>query len=226
MLVYLAFGLAALAALVALLRLYVAASPRLLVRVLGWTVGIAAVAGAGLFLIRGNLGLVTALLAMASPMLARWRLIRDAARAWRGPRAGQQSAVGARFVEMTLDHDSGVMEGRVLEGEFAGRFLSELSAAELDRLMAEADTDSIALIRAWRQRMRADEPEAPPPPAAGGPMSRAEALAVLGLAEGADEAAIREAHRRLMLANHPDRGGSDWLAARINQARDVLLGPG
>jgi DnaJ family protein C protein 19 len=61
-------------------------------------------------------------------------------------------------------------------------------------------------------------------PAAGGAMSREEALSVLGLRPGASPAEIREAHRRLMRAAHPDRGGSDWLATRINQARDVLLG--
>lgn len=57
-----------------------------------------------------------------------------------------------------------------------------------------------------------------------GAMSRAEALEVLGLASGASEVDIRAAHRRLMRGAHPDSGGSDWLAARINQARDVLLG--
>ncbi|HET9020079.1 MAG TPA: DnaJ domain-containing protein [Acetobacteraceae bacterium] len=55
-------------------------------------------------------------------------------------------------------------------------------------------------------------------------MSRAEAYEVLGLAPGAGEAEIRAAHRRLMRAAHPDAGGSDWLATRVNQARDVLLG--
>jgi DnaJ homolog subfamily C member 19 len=54
-------------------------------------------------------------------------------------------------------------------------------------------------------------------------MTREEALAVLGLQPGASEAEIREAHRRLMRMAHPDTGGSDWLASRINQARDVLL---
>jgi DnaJ family protein C protein 19 len=58
----------------------------------------------------------------------------------------------------------------------------------------------------------------------GGGMSREEAFAVLGLQPGADPAAIQAAYVRLMQAAHPDRGGSDWLASRINQARDVLLG--
>jgi hypothetical protein len=63
----------------------------------------------------------------------------------------------------------------------------------------------------------------PPPRRTGGPMTRDEAYQVLGLAPGANEADIRAAHRRLMRGAHPDSGGSDWLAARINQARDILL---
>jgi DnaJ-domain-containing protein 1 len=63
-----------------------------------------------------------------------------------------------------------------------------------------------------------------PGPAPKGSMSRAEAYEVLGLRPGASEAEIREAHHRLMRGAHPDAGGSDWLASRINQARDVLLG--
>jgi DnaJ homolog subfamily C member 19 len=57
-----------------------------------------------------------------------------------------------------------------------------------------------------------------------GTMTREEAYQVLGVHPGASEDDIRAAHRRLMQGAHPDRGGSDWLASRINQARDVLLG--
>ena len=63
------------------------------------------------------------------------------------------------------------------------------------------------------------------PGTGGGPMTREEAYQILGLAAGAGEAEIRAAHHRLMRAAHPDSGGSDWMAARVNQARDVLLGP-
>ena len=56
------------------------------------------------------------------------------------------------------------------------------------------------------------------------PMSRQEAYDVLGLRPGASASDIRDAHRRLMRGAHPDAGGSDWLASRVNQARDILLG--
>jgi len=79
-------------------------------------------------------------------------------------------------------------------------------------------------IKEGQQPRRPGGGQSAPPPRSGGPMSRAEAYQVLGLQPGASEADIRAAHRHLMQAAHPDHGGSDWLAARINQARDVLLG--
>lgn len=76
----------------------------------------------------------------------------------------------------------------------------------------------------WRARHPAQGPPRGRTVRSGPRMARAEALQVLGLQEGATEAEIRAAWLRLMQGAHPDRGGSDWLAARINQARDVLLG--
>jgi DnaJ homolog subfamily C member 19 len=82
------------------------------------------------------------------------------------------------------------------------------------------------------QRWKASHPaaasgtrqQAPPPPRRQGNMTREEAYEVLGLHPGASEADIRAAHHRLMRTAHPDSGGSDWLATRVNLARDVLLG--
>lgn len=54
-------------------------------------------------------------------------------------------------------------------------------------------------------------------------MSRAEALDILGLEEGASEDEIDAAYKALIVKNHPDQGGTDWLAARLNDARDTLL---
>jgi DnaJ homolog subfamily C member 19 len=54
-------------------------------------------------------------------------------------------------------------------------------------------------------------------------MTRKEALLVLGLREGAQKDAIRDAHRRLMRLNHPDNGGSTFVATKVNEAKDQLL---
>ena len=86
------------------------------------------------------------------------------------------------------------------------------------------------LDRAWGAdwRLRAQEfadsgaGTAGAPPAPGGAMTREEALSILGLEAGAGPEAVRDAHRRLMARVHPDHGGSTWLAAKLNQARDLL----
>jgi DnaJ homolog subfamily C member 19 len=80
------------------------------------------------------------------------------------------------------------------------------------------------LWQMWKGTQTPGSRPSGPPPRTGTTLSRAEAYEVLGLSPGATEAEIRDAHRRLMRAAHPDHGGSDWLATRINQARDVLLG--
>jgi hypothetical protein len=79
--------------------------------------------------------------------------------------------------------------------------------------------------RLWpRSRLGAGAGYSPRRRPTGSTMGRAEALRILGLQDGADKTAIRAAHKRLMMRAHPDRGGSNALAARINEAKDVLLG--
>lgn len=153
-----------------------------------------------------------------------------AGRASAQPSPGKTSAVETDWLSMSLEHDSGVMDGTVKQGAFAGRRLSELDADSLRRLFAELEREnpnSARLLEAWVARMRPDVrldggPEAGS--ASSGPMSREEALEVLGLEEGASDDDIRAAHLRLMKQVHPDRGGSDYLAAKLNEARRTLLG--
>ena len=120
------------------------------------------------------------------------------------------------------------MGGTVLSGRFTGRVLDSLTDGELSDLHSEcaADPDSLKVLEAYfDRRLGADWRGAgrQPPSGARGGMSRDEALAVLGLAEAATSDEIRAAHRRLIQRMHPDVGGSADLAARINQAKDVLL---
>lgn len=63
----------------------------------------------------------------------------------------------------------------------------------------------------------------PGPRAAQNRMSRAEALEILGLSDGASDEEVRAAYRRLISQAHPDKGGSQWMASKINAAKSVLL---
>jgi len=148
---------------------------------------------------------------------------------------GPTSSIRTRFLAMTLDHDSGHMDGLVLEGDYQGRRLSELGLDPLLDLLAACragDPHSAAVLEAyldrmhgetWRGRMGGGEGGSAAHPGESR-MTRQEALAILGLRAGAGAEEIRDAHRRLMQKFHPDRGGSDYLAAKINEAKRLLLG--
>ena len=146
------------------------------------------------------------------------------------PGAGQRTEVNTAFLKAWIDHASGDVGGTVLAGRFAGRTLDALSDADLLDLRTEcaADADSLRVLEAYLdRRLGADwrnARSAPPPRGSRSDMSREEALAVLGLSEGAIGEEIKAAHRRLIQRMHPDVGGSADLAARINRAKDVLLG--
>jgi hypothetical protein len=169
------------------------------------------------------------------PLLSRLTAWFRQSRSRAGPSGGRISQVNTRFLRVTLDHDSGAMAGEVLEGRFQGQRLEQLSLQQLMSLMQECavDSQSAAVLAAyldrehgdtWRDGVEAGAPGAEPPPT--GPMTREEAYQVLGLSPGADRQAILEAHRRLMQKLHPDRGGSTYLAAQINKAKDLLIGEG
>jgi hypothetical protein len=152
------------------------------------------------------------------------------------PDAGRASSIRTRYLDVTLDHDSGRMDGTVREGPFMGRHLSELSLEQLLRMLElyqDSDAQSASVLTAyldrehgedWRERSESEPGESADRGAAHtNAMTKADAWAILGLAPGADADAIRAAHRRLMQKLHPDRGGSDYLAAQINAAKALLL---
>jgi len=144
--------------------------------------------------------------------------------------AGQVSEVDSAFLRMTLDHASGAMEGEVKRGRFSGRRLADLAQDDLFALLEEAgsDQDSVGLLEAYLDRHHPEWREAGPAsgggaPAPQGPMTADEAYRILGLKTGAGDDEIKSAYRRLMGQLHPDHGGSDYLAAKVNQAKDFLL---
>ncbi|MCR9241170.1 MAG: DnaJ domain-containing protein [Rhodobiaceae bacterium] len=150
-----------------------------------------------------------------------------------GPKtAGQASDIETTFLSMSLDHDSGEMEGKVLQGRFVGTRLGDLNLSDLYQLLEEVsvDADSARLLEAYLDRhvgpdWREDAGQAGGKRASSfGAMTRDEAYDVLGLRPGATAEAIRKAHKELMLKLHPDHGGSTLLAARVNAAKDLLLG--
>jgi hypothetical protein len=194
--------------------------------------GVLGMIGALLLLLRGRVGLAAAVAGMMANF-AGWRATGGASTGFRNvgadARPGRSSSARSAMVEMRLDHDSGAMTGRVLAGAYAGRAVETLSRPELVALRRELmldDPDGARLLEAYLDRRFAGWREADQGERQGrrgGAMSRREALEVLGLAEGASEADIIRAHRTLMKKFHPDHGGSTTLAARVNQAKDVLM---
>lgn len=187
---------------------------------------------------------ITALFAALLPfvrgainLLGKWAMLRRAFGGIGGgqqaPSSGQASTVQSRFIRMTLNHDSGEINGEVLAGQFVGKTLDQLDLEALLQLLDECqdDEESVALLQAYLDRVYADEwqdhadartrQQSTVEP---GSMSRQEALQILGLADNPSEDDIITAHRRLMQKMHPDRGGSAYLAAKINLAKDTLLG--
>jgi hypothetical protein len=201
------------------------------------------IAGGAMLLVAGALALVgrwTLALPLAffgvSVLVRGWPGFPGSAR--KSP--GQRSRVRSRHLDMTLDHDTGEMDGTVRAGRFASERLGNMTLAELQELYGEVaqDAESVALLETYLDRRfsdwRGESGEArggngrdrsawSGKSTATGPMTVEEARKVLGVGSAATETEIRAAHRRLMKNLHPDQGGSTYLAAKLNEARDLLL---
>ena len=237
---YLILGVALLVAVILISRWFESANPTRLAKVLKW--GFLGLGGllAIYFGVTGKMQLALIPLALTFlPLLIRGMRSAAAARQGGTPSPGKQSGIETAYLRMSLDHDSGEMHGTVIRGEFAGQDLHELSHAQLVELLNECkanDEQSARLIESYIERAFGDgghqeestsnqhSSRRRAPYQSSTAMSRDEAFEVLGLERGSSEAEIRDAHHKLLLKIHPDQGGSDYLAAKINQAKEVLLG--
>jgi hypothetical protein len=186
---------------------------------------------AGILVMRGQIGLAIPIGALGLGLLG-WISLWPAsfgARTQRSP--GQVSRVRSAFLEMELDHDTGTMHGRILAGPYQDVQLDALDVAMLLKVMGEIDDESRALLAAyldrrdpgWRANAQGDAAAGQRGPARSGKMTEEEAYQILGVQPGSSAQEIGRAHRALMKKLHPDQGGSTYLAARVNQAKDVLL---
>ncbi len=195
-----------------------------------------------LLLVTGHLNpiiaLVVAALAIGQRVLAvasmanMFKGFRNSMKGAAGPSAGGASDVETRFLRMSLNHDTGAMDGVVLEGASRSRRLSELALDDLLDLLAVCraqDAQSATVLETYLDRVHGDgwrDASHGGDARHGGETSRmspAEAREILGIEADASREEIIEAHRRLMQKNHPDRGGSTYLAAKINQAKEILI---
>ncbi len=147
-------------------------------------------------------------------------------------RPPDSSTVNTDLIEMTLDHDSGRLSGRVLSGEYKGRSLDDLSDEDLAGLYAwckQVDMDSARLLESYLAARFDESPGAETGTqdrsdiASTEDMTVREAIQVLGLSATPTEAEITKAYRKVMQQLHPDRGGNEYFAAKANQAREVLI---
>lgn len=212
-------------------RLFTSIDPAALARAVRYGIGAVLLLAAAVLAFADRWGVAFLLLVGGLSVITRGRL---------GPfdlgsrrrHAGTTSTVRSDWFEMQLDHDSGAMTGTVRRGEHTGAALDDLEIGTVLGLRDVAtDEESLALLEAyldrripgWREDVEGDGAARTGSPADSGAMTDQQAYEILGLLPGAGEMEIRAAHRRLMKRVHPDQGGSTFLAAKINQAKDWLL---
>jgi DnaJ domain len=230
-------GIVAVVVLYSALQMFRAANPAVLARVIKIIGGVLALAVAAFTGVRGELAVAIPLGIFGVGLLG-WSpfgttgfpnlggVFGGARRA-----SGQSSRVRSRYLDMSLDHDSGVLRGQIMAGPQAGRMLDEFDLPQLLAMVPAFDAESVALLEsyldrrfpAWRQNAQDDRTGGQRRAAASTKMTNEEAYQILGLQPGASRDEIGRAHRTLMKKLHPDQGGSTYLAARVNEAKDTLL---
>ncbi len=237
--IYLVFGLA-------LLALFLLAG-RALTRVPAAKIaqharfgGIALLVGlAGLLLLTGRFGAMGQVFALANHALRNRAMFRgrppgfDDVDGFAGQRTADGPEIRTKYLQMKLDEGTGQIDGSFVEGPWKGRALNSCSREELTTALGAMadDGESVRLLEAyldrtfagWREHHEQGSADRSAGPANAGGMGEDEAYEILGLEPGAGADAIRSAHRRLMGNIHPDRGGSTYLAAKVNLAKEVLL---
>lgn len=246
---YLIGGIAVLAGLLLAAKWYSTADIQAIRRAFKWVLGLLIVAVALYLVLSGRWLFALMSLPFLWPLLRASRSMTTAARNFSrmaeagtaGGASGQTSDVETRFLRLKLDHDSGEISGDILDGAFAGRRIEDLEREDVIALFDQCtrdDPESAQILEAYLDRVHPDWREAAEHGAghasgghaggqsgqSAGAMGRDEALAVLGLEEGATRSDIKAAYQRLISGLHPDKGGSDYLAAKLNEARAVLLG--
>jgi hypothetical protein len=217
------------------MRWYVAATPKTLLKVLKW-LSLGLIVSIGLFLAQtGRLAWAFVTL----PVLIGWLMrFRSAAKMFKNfslmsgkAQPTGSSEVETRFLRMTLDHGSGGMDGEIIEGPYKGRLLSEVGQQAVVNILKQCwseDEQSVQILETYLDHHYPDwrimsESEAGPGMSSTDGMDRGEAFEILGLSEEATNEQVKAAYLRLIAGLHPDHGGSTYLAAKINRAKDVLL---
>jgi hypothetical protein len=223
-------GLAVLFVLIFVGRMVSTSDPKKLAKLVRRIGAIASFALALLLAARGQIFLAVPLAFFGAGLLG-WIAVPASWTSRTQRSTGQVSRVRSQFVEMELDHDSGEMRGKILAGQYENVPLDALDPPTLLKLRSEFDPESRALLEAyldrrtpgWREDVNEDPGAGRSEPPRHSPMTEEEAHQILGLETGAADADVRRAHRSLMKKLHPDQGGSTYLAARVNEAKEVLL---
>jgi DnaJ domain len=231
-------GAIAVIALYTLLQMFRAANPAALARAIKIAGGVVCLAVAAFTGLRGEIAVAVPLGLFGAGLLG-WSPAASAFGNWGGfgswggrtKSSGQTSNVRSGFLDMTLDHDTGQLRGTITAGSYAGRSLDEFDLPQLAALMQSFDAESRALLESyldrrfpgWRQNAQGAGAGGQSSQTSAGKMTAEEAYQILGLQPGAGRDEIGRAHRSLMKKLHPDQGGSTYLAARVNEAKETLL---